>query len=63
MGLDGTILKQCHPRWRQPIGDLLPQSPLRSPRYVGAPVGVAVVREGFLSGSGFGDPFGPPNRF
>jgi hypothetical protein len=31
MGVGGHQQKCCHPRRRQPIGDLVPQSPLRSP--------------------------------
>jgi hypothetical protein len=30
-GVGGHQQKCCHPRRRQPIGDLVPQSPLRSP--------------------------------
>jgi hypothetical protein len=32
-GCWGYQQKRCHPRRRQPIGDLVPQSPPRSPLY------------------------------
>ena len=45
MGVGGQQQKRCHPRRRQPIGDLVPHSPLGSPLCAIASAGMTFLIE------------------